>query len=133
MVINIDFVFSGMELLSQVKLENLLKSYTKAEELIRARDPEKEPYKSKYRAREILQDLIQQVQDDANSESIHGCAVGAALHTTIGCIDVDVQELNEGEINLKRSCELMENVNRRDLVVLCKIKTLNQVCLNVFV
>lgn len=116
-----------MDLLPHAKLEVMLKSFTKAEELIRAKDPEKEPYKSKYQARDLLLNLLADIDGEINEEITHACAIGAALYTTMGCLDMDVQELSQGEEHLKKSCDLMNLVPRNDLKVLFKIKTLNQV------
>ena len=54
-------------------------------------DPPEKPYESKYKARKILEEIIGQI--DANDND----ALLGSLYTTMGVIDVDVEELSTGK------------------------------------
>ena len=112
-----------------MKLQELLEKYDQAETFLGITDPESEPYKSKYECRKILEEIISLVQlhNKRYGESIdHSNAVEASLYCLLGCIDVEVQELAEGEKDLLASLKLLENVKRKEFSVLTAVKAYNQ-------
>ena len=70
----------------------LKEQFSEALKLQNAIDPPEKPYESKYKARKILGEIIGQI--DANDND----ALLGSLYTTIGVIDVDVEELSTGTV-----------------------------------
>ena len=103
-------------------MDDLLNKFTEALKLQNAIDPAAKPYESKCKARKILEEVIGQIDvTNDNSEALLG-----GIYATIGVIDVDVEELSTGEVNLLKAIQHLCNVNDRELVILQEIKTLNQ-------
>ena len=106
-----------------------MEQYDKAEDLLDITDPETEPYKSKYECRRILQEIISLIKQYGENE--HNCsdhlnAIEASLYCLLGCIDVEVQELGQGEKDLLASLNILKEVKKKQFVVLTDVKAHNQ-------
>ena len=110
-------------------MQKLLEKYEQAETLLGITDPESEPYKSKYECRKTLDELISLLHINNEKDNIcieHSNAVEASLYCLLGCIDIEVQELAQGEKDLLASLKLLENVKRKEFIVLTAVKSYNQ-------
>ena len=115
-----------MDWLPKKVLDDLSVKYDEVERLMALKDRESEPYKSKYAARDLLHQMADAVKDQINETQVHASAIGAAVYSAIGCIDMDTQELAEAETHLKTSMEVAAHVDAPDLIALTRVKTLNQ-------
>lgn len=107
------------------KVQNLLEEESK-------RDPEDNPYKSKYAAREVLNDMksrLSNIKDSIPSndpsfeliENMYG-----AVMLLLGTISIDTEELATGEEQLMNCLNKLEDraLNPQSIVIV--IKALNQ-------
>ena len=91
-----------MDLVNEELLMKLNKDFENAEELLQVIDPKETPFESKYKARTILKEIIQKLNDLSDTGS-HCQALIGGIFCQIGTIDVDVEEFSEAEKNLKKS------------------------------
>ena len=104
----------------------LNKEYEQVEELLKQIDPTETPYESKYQARTKLNDIIAKLDDLQDSRS-HCQSLLGGLHGQIGIINVDVEEFPEAEKSLKKSVQLLEDVNENQaFTTISLLKSLNQ-------
>ena len=106
-----------------------MEQYDKAKDFLDITDPETEPYKSKYECRGILQEIlsvIKQYGENDHNCSDHLHAIEASLYCLLGCIDVEVQELGQGEKDLLASLNILKEVKKKQFVVLTDVKAHNQ-------
>ena len=75
---------------------DLKEQFSEAVKLHSAIDPPEKPYESKYKARKILDEIICQIQAGQIDENENDALLGS-LYTTMGVIDVDVEELSTGK------------------------------------
>ena len=118
-----------MELLDIKFQQILLEKYDQAETLLDINDPESEPYKSKYECRKRLDEIISVLHDQNENDNVtieHSNAIEASLYCLLGCINIEVQELAQGEKDLLASLSLLRNVKRKEFVVLTAVKANNQ-------
>ena len=125
------FVFSeNMDKLLDYEFQKeLLEKYDQAESLLNVTDPESEPYKSKYECRNSLNEIISFLKqhDDSHHPCIdHSNSVKSSLYCLLGCIDIEVQELAQGEKDLQQALLLLEQVKKKEFVVLTAVKAYNQ-------
>ena len=109
--------------------KELLEKYDQAEALLNITDPETEPYKSKYECRNSLKELISilELHDNNNQASIdHSNAVKSSLYCLLGCIDIEVQELAQGEKDLQHALNLLKDARKKEFIVLTAVKAYNQ-------
>ena len=67
------------------------------------------------------------LHEDGHQSSIdHSNAVKSSLYCLLGCIDIEVQELAQGQKNLEQALMLLENVTKKEFVVLTTVKAYNQ-------
>ena len=98
---------------------SLIEKFEKVLKLQTAIDPVEKPYESKYEARNIINELIKEVDES------QGALLGG-LYITQGIIDIDVEELSIGEINLLKGLDYLSDVDDRSKVIIQEIKVLNQ-------
>ena len=98
---------------------DLLDLFTKATDLQNTIDPAEKPYASKYKARKLLEEIIENA--DKSNEALIG-----GLYANIGIIDVDTEELSNAEVNLLKALEHLCNVENREFTILQELKVLNQ-------
>jgi len=101
-------------------MDDLSNQFSEALKLQNAIDPPEKPYESKYKARKMLNEIIDKIDVHGNDALIGG------LYATIGVMDVDVEELSTGETDLLKAISHLCNVDDRELALLQEIKALNQ-------
>lgn len=110
--------------LVMLALAELRRKYDKVEKLLAIEDPVETPYKSKYEARDLLEELVGEFEksefDDANAISIH-------LLARLGSVDHDVEELTKSEIDLQKALEIKEQVSDLAKIVIPILVCYNQV------
>lgn len=107
------------------KVQNLLEEESK-------RDPETEPYKSKYAAREILSSMksgLANIKDSISSsdpqfEQIE--AMYGAVLLLLGTVALETEELATGEEHLMNCLEMLETKAIHSKNILIVLKALNQ-------
>ena len=116
-----------MDLVNEELLMKLNKDFENAEELLQVIDPKETPFESKYKARTILKEIIEKLNDLSDTRS-HCQALIGGIFCQIGTIDVDVEEFSEAETNLKKSLEHLEQVSSisKEFAVLSLLRALNQ-------
>lgn len=87
-------------------------------------DPIEKPFDSKYEARKILKEILKEISDRDQNDDTR--AVESHLYSMIGCIDIDTEEFSAGEQNLSQALDKSKLVENVDLVIIAKLKTLNQ-------
>ena len=107
----------------------LAKNYEEVEELLSAKDPETQPFKSKYAARDKISAMLNEIDDSGFGDESRWVAATAGCYSALGCIDMDVQELPEAESHFKEALRLAESVTilTASHIIFTKIKTRNQV------
>ena len=113
-------------------LEELASDYETAESLLAAKDPDTEPYKSKYAGRDLMKQMLAKVSSHQEVGECWSECVRAGLYAAIGIVDMDVQELAEAEADLTKAIEAADSIvmtskQQLDKIVFVKIKTYNQV------
>ena len=110
----------------------LAKNYEEVEELLSAKDPETQPFKSKYAARDKISAMLNEIDDSGFGDESRWVAATAGCYSALGCIDMDVQELPEAESHFKEALRLAESVaiSTASHIIFTKIKTRNQVSNN---
>ena len=73
---------------------SLSETWSKVEELLKRRDPEKEPYKSRYEALKLLRDARKALEGNEGETEVKA---RAALDHRIGLTKISVEERGEGE------------------------------------
>ncbi len=106
-------------------LQKQKKEYEKARELEKAVSPKETPYKTKYEAREKLKNIINQL-DSEQDHGDHCRSLIGGLYCAIGIIDIDVEELSEGDANLNKSIEILDSIDNAGFSIVPKIRALNQ-------
>ena len=107
----------------------LAKDYEDVEELLSTKDPETQPYKSKYAARDRINSILNEIDDSGFGDESRWVAAKAGCYSALGCIDMDVQELPEAESHFKEALRLAESatISTAPHIIFTKIKTRNQV------
>ena len=93
------------------------------------RDPENDPFRSKYRARELLQGLKERVDSFRNEEPDDAkllCAA-AVIELILGINCSDTEEFSEGETHLKKCLELIETIKHTEQAAGIYQSALNQI------
>lgn len=113
---------------------DLGEKYEKVETLLEEsrRDPETEPYKSKYSAMKILKEmkskLVSLLDDIRSSDTLyeHLKAMLGAVWLTMGTISVDTEELSSGEEYLSSCLKSLEENSLKPCNILIILSALNQ-------
>lgn len=105
-------------------MAKLKTDHDKALELLSAIDPKEAPYDSKYKARDIFKELSTNLPPN-ESDPFYNALMGG-LYAEIGVIDIDVEELSEGEKNLLKSLSHFEDLTDKKYCIISEIKALNQ-------
>ena len=87
-------------------LESLRKDLERADDLLLRDDPETEPYKSRYEARDVLETILERTRELGN-ESLQR-QIGAHVHAKIGAISNEVEELAKSQEDLEKALKLVE-------------------------
>ena len=96
--------------------------YLKAEALLSVIDPKETPFESKYQARKILQDLVQNLEDSRNDAILGG------LYCLLGIIDVDVEEFSQSETDLLKALNHICSVENREQIIVQEVKLFGYYC-----
>lgn len=117
-------------------LQGARKRYLEAKNLIdneSLKDPPNEPYKSKYKGKEIIERLLDEIKEfESNTENDSSkknwiSLLKSLLFYEVGSVGADTSELNSAEIHLEKSLEILNNEFTDDLsVILFNIVALNQ-------
>lgn len=109
-----------------LKIQKLLDEESK-------RDPENEPYRSKYAANEVLNEmklnltnLLNSCQSDNPSHDQYESMLGAVL-LTLGTIAMETEELTAGEQYLNNCLQMLEDKAMSNKNIIIYLNTLNQV------
>ena len=117
-----------MSLYSTFLTTNFWDEYEKVLKLIDCKtDPESEPYKSKYKASDILKELKKKVssnsQIDNETESDKYDILTSILYFHIGSICFDCEEISDSKVHFENSLNLIES---KPIAVGIKLILLNQ-------
>lgn len=120
-------------------LQSGRKRYLEAKNLIdneSLKDPPNQPYKSKYKGKEIIEKLLEEIKEfesNVKSDNSDTCKknwislLKSLLFYEIGSVEADTEQLNSAEIHLEKSVEILNNEFTDDLsVILFNIVALNQ-------
>jgi tetratricopeptide (TPR) repeat protein len=113
------------DLVNEEILMKLKKEFDKAVDLQLVIDPKETPYKSKYEARDIYNEIIKTLADLGDDKS-HCQAILGGLYCTVGIIDVDVEELSTGETNIVKALKILDEMPEQHLKIISELKALNQ-------
>ncbi|XP_014255844.1 KIF1-binding protein homolog isoform X2 [Cimex lectularius] len=111
--------------------ESMKEKYVRVKELIdikHTKDPDDEPYRSKYLARDILKEMETSIKE-RNECGIKEKSMLTAVYTLLGTICMDVDEPVSGEEYLHKSLKLVETEECSDYFILSTLCTLNQLAL----
>ncbi|KAJ8676390.1 hypothetical protein QAD02_012177 [Eretmocerus hayati] len=92
-------------------------------------DPQTEPYKSKYAAIELLneiQNILETQVDNSKQENNEKTYVLAVVHLNKGIIAVDTEELSVGEENLMKCIDILGENKGKSHGIITTISALNQ-------
>lgn len=113
----------------------LQEKYGKVRKLIEEeskKDPEKEPFRSKYAAQEILnemKDILVKVVDDLDTGHalyLRLRAMFGAVWFSMGSLSVDTEELSTGEEQLSNCVEYVSDIAVKPEAILVMLSALNQ-------
>ena len=116
-------------------LVDLQEKYDKVRKLLdedSKRDPATEPYRSKYAASGILNDMksiLVRILDDVSSDDIHYLkykAMFGVVSLNLGLISIDTEELSTGEEQLTNCVENLSEDSLKPEVILILVTALNQ-------
>ncbi len=112
-------------------LSGLSADFDAAEELLKVSDPPETPFKSKYAAREKLQELVERLESLVeDSEDVVARALTVHFLARIGSIDHDVEEPHECQVSLERALRLILSTNDfKDMAIIPELVCANQVTL----
>lgn len=118
----------------QETLTDLAEKFEKVETLLEEsrRDPETEPYKSKYAAIRILKEmkskLVSLLDDLRSSDPLYERikAMLGAVWLSLGTISIDTEELSSGDEFLSCCLKLLEENSLKSLNILIVLSVLNQ-------
>ncbi len=120
--------------------KDLEEKYEKVRKLLEEdakRDPETEPYRSKYLASSILKDMkciLDKVLDDVSVECkdyLRYKAMLGAVNLNLGIIAVDTEELSTGEEHLTNCVDGLSEYSTKHECIIVTLTALNQ--LGIFV
>ncbi|KAK9507428.1 hypothetical protein O3M35_007282 [Rhynocoris fuscipes] len=114
---------------SSNEVKNLLKeNYLKVKQLIRAKDPDDNPYKSQYEAKELLNEMknfLEQIEDKEND--IRECAKLAGVYFLLGTVFMATDENASAEDHLLKCYKMIEDSSDHADNILCATACLNQI------
>ena len=113
-------------------LKSLRKDLERADDLLLRDDPETEPYKSRYEARDVLETILERSRELGN-ESLQR-QISAHVHAKIGAISNEVEELAKSQEDLEKTLKLVEEEEgprstSMGRTIIPRLICLNQVCL----
>ncbi|XP_075225325.1 KIF-binding protein [Lycorma delicatula] len=125
---------TGNSSVDQDTLIDLAEKYEKVETLLEEsrRDPETEPYKSKYAAMKILKEmkskLVGLLDDIRSSDVLYERlkAMLGAVWLSMGTVSVDTEELSSGEEYLSNCLKSLEENSLKPCNILIVLSSLNQ-------
>ncbi|GLH13242.1 KIF1-binding protein [Gryllus bimaculatus] len=115
--------------------KDLEEKYEKVRKLLEEdakRDPETEPYRSKYLASSLLKDMkciLDKVLDDVNAECqdyLRYKAMLGAVNLNLGIIAVDTEELSTGEEHLTNCVDGLSEYSTKQECIIVTLTALNQ-------
>lgn len=117
--------------IQQDLLLNLQEKYEKARKLLDEEsktDPPTEPYRSKYKAQGILNEMKSTIINhlDSNEGSIRLRAMLGAVWLNLGISSIDTEELSTGEEQLTKCIEVLDNYAMYPECIIVIINALNQ-------